>query len=119
MLKEKPSHFSFFFLPVVQERGSMYPHIKSTGVWDVVVNVAVVSQTDDTEPDQGTHIQGEDWDEQRFHAFEITVQENGHKHNLRDKIVTINTGGEGEGKKKKKKETQKPISNVKRFSALK
>lgn len=48
------------FIPLVD---FSYPHIESTGVWDVVVNVTVVTQTDDAETYQGTHIEGKDWDE--------------------------------------------------------
>ena len=78
-----------FSIYVVHERGSTYPHVKSTRVWDVVVYVAVVTQTDDAEPDQGTHVQGKDGDQQRLHTFQITVQENGHEHDLQDRAATI------------------------------
>lgn len=63
----------------------MYPHIKPTGVRYVVVNVAVVSDANDGESDQSTHVERKDRDEQRLHTFQVTVQENGHKHDLQQK----------------------------------
>lgn len=48
------------------------------------MNVTVVSQTHDAETDQGTHVQREDWDEQRLHTLQVTVEENGHENNLQE-----------------------------------
>lgn len=46
-----------------KKKVSTYPHVKPAGVRDVVVDVAVVTQTDDAEANQSTHIQGEYRDE--------------------------------------------------------
>lgn len=61
---------------------SAYPHVKSTGVWDAIVDVAVVAQAHNGETNQSAHIQGEDGDEEGLHTRQVTVQQDGHKHNL-------------------------------------
>lgn len=40
-----------------KKKVSTYPHVKPAGVRDVVVDVAVVTQPDDAETNQSTHIQ--------------------------------------------------------------
>lgn len=74
----------------MRNKGGAYPHIEPTGVWDVVVNVTVVTQTHDAKANQGTHVQGEDWDEQRLHTLQVAVEENGHENNLRETTEMMN-----------------------------
>lgn len=62
--------------------GGAHPDVQPTGVRDVVVDVTVITQADDTEAHQGAHVQGEDGDEQRLHALQVAVEEDGHEHNL-------------------------------------
>lgn len=45
------------------EASGAHPHVQPTGVWDVVVDVAVVAQADDAEAHQGAHVEREDGDE--------------------------------------------------------
>lgn len=40
-----------------------HPDVQPTGVWDVVVDVAVIAQADDAEAHQGAHVEREDGDE--------------------------------------------------------
>lgn len=72
-----------FFLE--NKQGQTYAHVQSAGVWDVVVDVAVISQADDGETHQGAHVQGQDGDEQRLDAHQLTVEEDGHKDDLRER----------------------------------
>lgn len=44
-------------------KDSTHPYIHSTGVWDVVMDVTVITQTDNGETDQGTHVEGKDRNE--------------------------------------------------------
>lgn len=67
-----------------KKKGGTHPDVKPAGVWDVVVNVTVVSQTHDAKTNQGTHVQGEDGDEQGLHTLQVTVEENGHENNLQE-----------------------------------
>lgn len=46
------------------------------------MNVPVVTQTNNSEAYQGAHIQREDWDQQRLHTLQVTVEQNSDKHNL-------------------------------------
>lgn len=46
------------------------------------MDVTVITQADDAEAHQGAHVQGEDGDEQRLHALQVAVEEDGHEHNL-------------------------------------
>lgn len=59
-----------------------YPNLRSTGVWDVVMNVPVVTQTNNSEAYKGAHIQRKDWDQQGLHTLQVTVKQNSDKHNL-------------------------------------
>lgn len=59
-----------------------YPNLRPTGFWDAVMNVPVVTQTNNSEAYQGAHIQREDWDQQRLHTLQVTVEQNSDKHNL-------------------------------------
>ncbi len=46
------------------------------------MNVPVVTQTNNSEAYQGTHIQREDWDQQGLHTLQVTAEQNSDKHNL-------------------------------------
>lgn len=59
-----------------------YPYVNATGVRDVVVNVVVVAQAHDDKAHQGSHVQGEDGDEKGLHTRQVTMHQDGHKHNL-------------------------------------
>lgn len=62
-----------------------YPHVQAAGVWDVVVDVTVITQADDGETHQGAHVQGQDGDEQRLDALQVAVEEDGHEDDLRER----------------------------------
>lgn len=51
-----------------------YPQLWSTPVGDDVVDVPVVAQAQGGAAHQGAHVQGEDRDEQRLSAFQVTVK---------------------------------------------
>lgn len=53
------------------------------------MDVTVITQTHDSETDQGTHVQGQDGDEQRLGALQVTVEENGHEHDLQGRTRPI------------------------------
>lgn len=46
------------------------------------MNVTVVAHTHDAKTDQGAHVERQDGNEQRLHTFQVTVEEDGHEHNL-------------------------------------
>ena len=46
------------------------------------MNVAVVAQTHDGEADQGAHVEGEDGYEHGLHTLQVTVEQDGHEHDL-------------------------------------
>ena len=46
------------------------------------MDVAVVAQTHDGEADQGTHVEGEDGYKHGLHTLQVTVEQDGHEHNL-------------------------------------
>lgn len=54
------------------------------------MDVAIITQTYDTETDQGTHVQGQDGDEERLGALQVTVEEDGHEHNLQERARALN-----------------------------
>lgn len=68
-----------------KQTNQTYPHVQAAGVWDVVVNVTVITQADDGETHQGAHVQGQDGDEQRLGALQSTVEEDGHEDDLRER----------------------------------
>lgn len=49
------------------------------------MDVTVITQANNSEAHQGAHVQGEDGDEQRLHALQVAVEEDGHEHNLQDR----------------------------------
>lgn len=51
-----------------------YPQLRSTPVGDDVVDVLVVAQTQGGAAHEGAHVQGQDGDEQRLPAFQVTVK---------------------------------------------
>lgn len=51
-----------------------YPQLRAAPVGDDVMDVLVVAQAQGGTAHEGTHVQGEDRDEQRFSAFQVTVQ---------------------------------------------
>lgn len=51
-----------------------YPQLRSAPVRDDVVDVLVVAQAQGGAAHQGAHVQGQDGDEQRLSAFQVTVQ---------------------------------------------
>lgn len=75
-----------------QTKTNAYPHVQSAGVWDVVVDVTVITQTHDGETDQGAHVQGQDGDEQRLGALQVAVEEDGHEHDLRERRTRALSG---------------------------
>ena len=46
------------------------------------MDVAVVAQTHDGEADQGAHVEGQDGYEHGLHTLQVTVEQDGHEHNL-------------------------------------
>lgn len=44
--------------------------------------VPVVAQAERGTPDKCSHVQGQDWDQERLPALQVTVKQNGYKNNL-------------------------------------
>ena len=61
-----------------------YPQLRPTPVRDDVMDVLVVAQAQGSAAHKGAHVQGQDGDEQRLPAFQMTVKQNGDKNDLRD-----------------------------------
>lgn len=45
--------------------------------------IPVVTQAEGGTSDKCSHVQGQDWDEERLSAFQVTVEQNGYKNNLK------------------------------------
>lgn len=72
-----------------------YPQLRPAPVRDDVVDVFVVAQTERGAAHKGAHVQGQDGDEQRLPAFQVTVKQNGYKNDLRSGETDSHQGGDG------------------------
>lgn len=61
-----------------------YPQLRPAPVGDDVVDVPVIAQAQGGTAHEGTHVQGEDGDEQGLSALQVAVEQDGYENDLRD-----------------------------------
>lgn len=65
------------------------------------MDVLVVAQAQGGAAHKGAHVQGKDGDEQRLPAFQVTVEQNGYKNDLRDRKTRASQRGEDGARRQK------------------
>lgn len=73
-----------------------YPQLRPAPVGDDVVDVPVIAQAQGGTAHEGTHVQGEDGDEQGLSALQVAVEQDGYKDNLRGGETRAGYTGEGD-----------------------